>query len=177
MNPQNRQKILIILAVSIAALWLGDRMIATPLIQSYKERTTRIASLRKTVAKGTQIVARENIIRDRWDGMRSNTLPSEVSVAESQVLKAFDRWSQESKISITSIKPQWKRNADEFMTLECRVDASGSLANVTRFLYEVERDPLALKVDGVELSTRDNTGQQLTLGLQVSGLLITPVEP
>ena len=176
MNPQNRQKLLIILAVGIAALWIGDRLVITPLLQPYKERTARIADLGKTVANGTQLMTRESIIRDRWEGMRTNTLPSEVSIAESKVLKAFDKWSRDSNLSITSVKPQWKHNADDYMTLECRVDASGSLSTITRFLYEVEKDPLALKVDGVELSARDNNGQQLTLGLLVSGLLITPVE-
>lgn len=176
MNPQNRQKLLIILAVGIAALWIGDRLVITPLLQSYKERTARISDLGKTVANGAQLMGRESIIRDRWEGMRTNTLPSEVSIAESKVLKAFDKWSRDSSLSITSVKPQWKHNADDYMTLECRVDASGSLSTITRFLYEVEKDPLALKVDAVELSARDNNGQQLTLGLLVSGLLITPVE-
>ena len=106
--------------------------------------------------------------------MRTNTLPAESSVAENQVLRAFDRWSQDSRISITSIKPQWKHNADDYVTLECRVDAYGSLATLTRFLYDVEKDPLALRVEAVEITSRDNDGQQLSLALQVSGLSLTP---
>jgi hypothetical protein len=58
------------------------------------------------------------------------------------------------------------------MTLECRADAFGSIQAVSRFLYEVERDPLALKVEVVEIMPRDTAGQQLTLGLQVSGLVL-----
>ena len=94
--------------------------------------------------------------------------------AENEVLKAFDRWSQESRISVSSIKPQWKRTSDDFMTLECRADAFGSVSAITRFLYEVEKDPLALKVEAVEISARDNTGQQLSLGVQLSGLMLNP---
>ena len=120
-------------------------------------------------------MAREQSIRQRWESMRTNTLPNPVSVAESQVYKAFDRWSQDSQISITSIKPQ-KQNADDYLTVEFRVDAFGSLSTLTRFLYNVEKDPLAVKVEGVEISSRDNEGQQLTLGLQVSGLLLNQAE-
>ena len=76
-------------------------------------------------------------------------------------------------MTVTSIKPLWRRTADDFMTLECRVDASGSLSTLTRFLHEVESDPLALRVDSVELGSRDRTGAQLTLGLQVSGLVLS----
>ncbi|HAM70691.1 MAG TPA: hypothetical protein DCM86_03515 [Verrucomicrobiales bacterium] len=163
-------------AIAVASVWFGDQLVLSPLVASWKERTARIAELRKTVNNGTLTLARASIIRDRWEGMRTNTLPSEMSVAESRVLKAFDRWSQESRISITSIKPQWKHNADDFMTLECRVDASGSLSTVSRFLYEIEKDPIALKVDALELAAKDTDGQQLTLGLQVSGLLLNPAD-
>jgi hypothetical protein len=42
------------------------------------------------------------------------------------------------------------------------------------FLYSIEKDPLALKLEMVEISTRDPEGQVLNLGLQISGLVLTP---
>ena len=60
------------------------------------------------------------------------------------------------------------------MTLECHVDGFGNLPALTRFLYEVEKDPMAFKIETVEISARDKDGQQLTLGLLVSGLLLIP---
>jgi hypothetical protein len=47
---------------------------------------------------------------------------------------------------------------------------------VSRFLYDVEKDPMALRLEIVEVSSRDAEGQQLALGLQVSGLVLTPQE-
>ena len=52
------------------------------------------------------------------------------------------------------------------------MEASGNLGTLSRFLYDIEKDPMALKLESVELSTRDNTGQQLTLDLQISGLVL-----
>ncbi len=54
------------------------------------------------------------------------------------------------------------------------MDAFGNLGALTRFLYNVEADPLALRLDVVELTARDDRGEQLTLGLQVSGLILNP---
>lgn len=176
MNPQNRQKLLMILAAVVAVVWLGDRMVVTPLIQAWKERSAKIVELRRNVSQGSMLLARDQVIRDRWEGMRTNALPNEVSVAQSLVLRALERCSQSSSLGVTSIKAQWKRNADEYMTLECRVDATGNLAAITRFLYEVEKEPLALKVDSLDLSARDNEGQQLSMGVLVSALLLNPVE-
>jgi Tfp pilus assembly protein PilO len=176
MNPGNRQQLLAIVAISAVALLLGDRLVLTPLVRGWEERSARITQLRRDVEQGRQLIQREQPIRSRWENMRTNTLPSQVSTAESQVLRSFDRWSQDSRISITSIKPQWKTGAEDYVTLECRVDASGTLPTLTRFLYDIEKDPLALKVDSLEITSRGDDGQQLALGLQVSGLLLNPQE-
>lgn len=177
MRIKNRQQILGIVAGLALALLVGDRLVLSPLIRSWKERAARIAQLRKDISQGSLLADREETIRHRWESMRTNTLPDNVSAAENEVLQAFEHWSQVSRISIASIKPQWKRAGEDYMTLECRADAFGSIEALSRFLYNVERDPLALRVEAVEIASRDNEGRQLSLGLQVSGLLLNPQEP
>ncbi len=174
MNLSKRQQLLGILAIAVLVIWAGDRLVLTPLMKLWNERATRIAELKKSVTQGSLLLDRDKSIRARWESMRTNTLSDEVSEAEDQVFRAFERWSQDSRIGVTSIKPQWKHTADDFTTLECRVDAFGSLPSLTRFLYEIEKDPLGLKVELVEVTTRDNRGDQLTLVLQVSGLQLNP---
>jgi hypothetical protein len=173
----NRQQLLAILAVIGVGLLIVDKVLLTPLLAGWKERSTRIAELRKSVAQGEALLARSERIRDRWEGMRTNTLPEDVSAAENLVLKAFERWSDESRISISGIKPQWKRTSEEYMTLECRADAFGSIHALTRFLHSLEKDPLALRVESVEINSRDENGQQLALAIQVTGLLLNAQEP
>ena len=177
MKIKNRQQVLVVLAVVAAALLLGDKLVWSPLTRSWKERASHITDLRKSVSQGSLLLSRERTIRERWEGMRTNTLPNNMSAAENDVLRAFDRWSQESRVSITSIKPQWKHAGEDYATLECRADASGSIQALARFLFNVEKDPLALRVETVEITSRDNDGQQLSLVLQVSGLLLSPLEP
>lgn len=174
MNLSNRQQGLAFVAIAAVALLAGDRLVFTPLAKAWKERAAQIVQLKKSVAQGTMLIERERSIRSRWDSMRTNSLPEEMSVAEDMVLSAFDRWSQDSRISVTSVRPQWKRNADDYATLECRVDASGNLSALTRFLYDLEHDPLGIKVEIVEMTSRDTRGEQLSLGLQVSGLMLNP---
>lgn len=174
MRIDNRQRFLAILAGVGVGLLVADKMILTPLINGWKDRADRIVELRKSISKGALVLQREDRIRERWDSMRTNTLPDNISQAENEVLRAFERWSEDSHISVSSIKPQWKRAGDDYMTLECRADAFGSIQAVSRFLYNVEKDPLALKVESVEISSRDDSGRQLSLALQVSGLLLNP---
>lgn len=176
-TPENRQQVLIIATIVMVGLFFADSFVIKPLTASWNDRSKSITELRKSVAQGKGVISRETQTRRVWNDMRKNTLPLDASRAEQQLLAAFDRWSQDARISVTSIKPQWKRGtSDEFSLLECRVDASGSLSALTRFLYEVERSPMALKIENIELAARDNTGQQLALGLLVSGLRLSPQE-
>jgi Tfp pilus assembly protein PilO len=174
MRIDNRQQLLVVVAIAVVALFAADKLVLTPLGHLWTARSKRITELRREIAQGSSLLQREQAIRRHWEEMRTNTLPNNPSLAEQQILKAFDTWSGQSRVSITSITPQWKHDADDYMTLECRVDAAGDLETLTQFLHAVEKGPMALKVESAELSTHDNTGQQLTLALQVSGLVLTP---
>jgi hypothetical protein len=173
---KNRQQVLAILAGAVVALFIADKIIVEPLIDSWKARSKRVAELRKKVDDGRNLIRREQSLRSRWLQMSTNTLPNNPSQAEQQVLKAVDRWCQDSRVTPTSISSQWKHDSEDFMTVEYRVEATGNLPAVARFLHDIEKDPMALKLQAVELSAHDNNGQQLALGLQISGLVLTTPE-
>ena len=172
MKIQNRQQFLVVLVIVAAALLIGNTLIYEPLANWWSSRSQQIVKLRAQVKDGKLLKVREPGLRNHWEEMRTNTLPENSSVAEQQVLKAFDTWSRETGATITGIMPQWKSDADEYQTLNCRVEASGNLNALSQFLYNIEKDPMALKLDSVELSAHDTGGQQLTLGLQISGLVL-----
>jgi hypothetical protein len=173
MKIENRQQLLLILTISVGVLYAADQIAIEPLIGWWRARAKTVATLRTQVRNGRLLTQREAGLRGRWDQMRTNTLPANASLAEQQVLKAFDNWSRESGASINGITPQWNNDpSQDHLTLNCRVEASGDLGTLNRFLYDIEKDPMALKLESVELSTRDNTGQQLTLDLQISGLVL-----
>ncbi len=174
MQIKNRQQLLAILAISGLGLLVGDWLVLTPLTHFWQARSKQVAELRQEIMQGTSLLQRERPIRRRWEEMRTNTLTNNPSLAEQQMLKAVDTWSQQSRVSVTSITPQWKHDADDYMTLECRVDATGDMATLAQFLYAVEKGPMALKVVSAELSSHDTIGQQLSLALEVSGLVLTP---
>jgi len=173
MQIKNRQQLLIIVAGAAFALLLGDSLVFSPLVKLWRIRSERIVELRKKVTDGDALLRRDESIQDRWSQMQSNTLTNNPSLAEEKLLAAFDQWSQDARISVNSITPQWKRDSDDYQTLECRVDASGSVGTLGRFLYNLEKDPMALKIESLEITARDKDGQQLSLGLQISGLVLS----
>lgn len=174
MKIDNRQRLLLLAALALLALLVADLLAIEPLRDAWSARAKRVATLRKNLADGTQLLQREAALRRRWRQMQANALPDNSALAEQQVLKAIDGWAQECRVTVTGITPQWKRDADEYRTLGCRVDATGDLAAVTRFLHAIEKSPLPLKLESVELVALDSYGQDFSLGLRLSGLVLTP---
>jgi Tfp pilus assembly protein PilO len=172
MNPAQRQKFLIVLTLVAAGLFVGINYIITPLAGVWSDRSTQIKTLRTKVDEGKKLIAREAGVRGRWSDMLTNALPDNTSLAEQQMLKSLDGWAHGSGSEIISIMPLWKSDSTNYMTLNCRVEATGTIGNLSQFIYSIEKGPLALKLDSVELSTRDSTGRALSLSLQISGLAL-----
>jgi hypothetical protein len=174
MIVRSRQQWLYLVTVAAVALYAADQLILSPLLAGWDDRARKLRELNHAAAQGYQLLDRQQTIRARWERMRNHALPIQPSAAEDLLLKAFDRWAQASGASLASIRPQLKTAEPDFTLLECRVDATGNLANLARFLYELEKDPLALKVEGLEMTANDNNGQLIALTLQVSGLILNP---
>ena len=172
MKIKNRQDFLLVLTIAAFALLVGVNFVFEPLQGWWTARSAQIRDLRAKVSEGNQLIKRESAIRSRWDGMRSNALPANSSLAEQQLLTDFTTWSRSSGAEITGIMPQWKNDSTNYWTLDCRVEASGDLGSLSKFLYSVEKGPTALKIDSLELSGRDATGHLLTLALQINGLAL-----
>jgi Tfp pilus assembly protein PilO len=180
MNLNKRQQLLAILAIVAVGLFVADKLVITPLTKNWKARAARITELEQEVREGADLTKREATLREQWERMRTNTLAvgkteaEAKSEAEGQMLNAFERWSKEGGVSVSSIRPQWKEAEADYKTLQCRADVGGNLAAIAKFLYQIERDPLGVKVDSLELTTRNVDGSQLALVIQVSGLLLNP---
>jgi Tfp pilus assembly protein PilO len=176
-QTKDRQKILTLVTIAAVALLAIDKIVGPPVMKLWNTRAARIKQLREDVKDGESLQRSKASIRRLWAQMQASTLTNNTTLAEQQLFTGLNRWSQLSGISINTVTPQWKQGSDPtYKTIECRVDASGSIDRVSQFLYDLEKDPMALRLQSVELSSRDNAGMQLALGVQISGLVLTPNE-
>jgi len=161
----------IILGLSTAAVVL-TAFVLMPLAGVWSSRQAQIRELRARVSDGNQVIRSEARTRSHWADMQANALPANTSLAEQQLFKAVDEWSHSSGSEVTSLMPQWKNDSTNYMTLSCRVETSGDLGALSKFLYDVERGPMAVRLDSVELTERDKDGQQLTMSAEINGLAL-----
>jgi hypothetical protein len=172
MKTQNRQQFLIILTGIMGALLIGNSLIFNPLANLWSKRSDEIRKLKADVSDGNLLIKRDSAVRDQWKNMRANALPANTSQAAQQVINALDNWSRASGAEVSSIMPQWKYDSTNYMTYNCHVQASGTLGTLSQFIYQIEKGPMALKLDSVDLTAHDEYGQNLQLDLQISGLAL-----
>lgn len=172
MKIKTRQDFLVVLTLSVVVLAVAVNFIFPPILGWWSDRQKQIGDLRDKVREGNQMIRREQAIRSHWKAMRDNALPPNMPQAEQQFLQAMDGWARDSGAEITSIMPQWKTDATNYLSLDCRVETAGDLGALSRFIYEIEKGPMMVRVDSVELSSRDNNGQQMTLGAEINGLAL-----
>jgi len=175
METKNREKMLLIAVAACVGLLLVNYVIINPLIASYGTRQDRIKDLKAKVSTGKTTIQSAPSIESQWARMKTNTLSVNGTVAEGQLFKAFQAWSTSSSVVLVAQKPQIKDSDDtNYANEEWHADVTGNLTQIFNFLYSVESGPIGLRVDSVELASRDDVGRQLALGLTVSGLILNP---
>ncbi len=172
MENKNREKTLAIVVGVCAVLWLGNLLVFRPLVDTWHDKSAQIAKLQQQLASGKQLLNRGPEILDRWDKMQTNSLPASAAAAESKLLNSFDQWVSDSGVLQGSFRPQLKESDEDYSSMECRADVSGNIDQIFNFLYDLEKDPTALKLDSVELTSRDDAGKQLALVIEMSGLML-----
>ena len=164
-----RETILKIVVGVVVGLFVLDRFILTPSINAWKEQSDRLQALREKVSKGKSLIERETSLRGRWADMLRTDMVEDNSAADADVYKALPRWSARSRVSFTSLVPNWHSHEDGgYDTFECRLTATGDQSSLGRLLYEIETDPLPARIEECEFNTRDAQGKQLTLSMRLT---------
>ncbi len=173
MEAKNRERLLIIITVSCIALLAADKLVIGPLGEVWKSRSKKIATLEDKLTNGALLVERKDDWNKRWKEMKEEGLPADESVAQDMVLRAVSRWVQDSRLSVRSLAPEWlkeKKGKSEFHEIRVQASAQGRMDSIARFLYEIERDPLPLKIEDMTITSRDNLGRELSLNVSFIGL-------
>ena len=176
MKIKEREALLKTGAIVAVALLILNYAVLPIIAEHWETQGAHIASLRKKVEDGENLLSRAPVLRARWADMQHADLPPDSSDAESDVQKAMSRWARESRLNFTSLNPQWRSHEEGYDTYECRATATGDQASLGRLLYEMETGDRPARIEDCELTTRDAHGQQLTLSLRFSFVRLVSTE-
>jgi len=105
-----------------------------------------IATLQKDIAGGRGAIERAQRTQSLWADMQANALAKDTGPGRAGRAVGLRKMACLQHVELSSMKQQWKRGAnDSYSVLECRVDATGSLAALTAFFmrWKNRRSPCA----------------------------------
>ncbi|MBG88545.1 MAG: hypothetical protein CMO80_16820 [Verrucomicrobiales bacterium] len=169
----NREATLKLSAGIVIALFFFDKAVVGPLTAKWKKTAEKIAYVEEDVTKGEQLLKREDALRSRWADMRENAMPAERSETENLVLERIGNWAGDARMDISQYNPNW-RDEDDHAKYVCRLEGSGDMEAVMRFLYDLDGDEQGIRVESLELISRDKSGRRLGVDVTLSGLELPP---
>jgi len=175
MKSERRERILIMAAAVCIGLLAGDRFLLSPVRRLWAGRSQRIEELTRFLNKGETLLDRETILQRRWEALRMRALPMEAPLAEDTALRRIHDAVERSGMTVTSLRPQWTEPAEDeggFPELGFRATGRGDIQSIARFLFELERGDLAVRLKSVEVVSQDPRGAELTLDVDFSALAL-----
>lgn len=105
-------------------------------------------------------------------GMRRD--PAE---AESQILRSLRNWSAEARVALSSQRPERSAEKSELPEITVHVAGTGSMATVSRLLWLIETVRVPIKIEMLQLGSRKDGTDDLSLHLKVSTLYVPSESP
>ena len=90
--------------------------------------------------------------------------------AESQALHAVRDWTEQTGLSLSSVKPEYIAGRGGVRQIAFRAAGTGTMRAVARFLWEMESADLPLRIHDVQLGSRTEGRDDLSLQLSFSTL-------
>ena len=165
----SRRERLIIAAtlIAVAALVL-DRYAVTPLLDARDAAEVQKQSLLDEMDRGQAMLASEREIGSKWQKMVAAGLKQDPTEAESQVLHAVGDWAMEAGLRLSSLKPDRVPEKKHLQEINFQATGTGSMNAVARFLWRVETAGIPIRLKELQLGSRKEGTDDLTLQLRLS---------
>jgi len=167
-----RERLIIALTLIVVSIFVLDRYVLTPLLDSYSASKAKKNSLQGETDRATHLLARRQQIEQKWEQMLAGGLERDPVGAESQLLHALRDWSEEAGLDLSSLRPERSTEKTDLRKVTCHAVGSGSMASVSRFLWLVETAEIPVKLEAVQLRSRKEGVDDLALQVRLSTLYL-----
>jgi len=171
-----RERLILLVMVAVLGALVLDRFALTPLLDRRQEVQTRRDALLSEMARAESLLHRRRVIGPRWRRMMAEGMKRDPGEAESQVLRAIGAWADEARLDLVSLRPERSDEETLLPEIEFRATGTGSMAAVSRFLWRLETAAIPLRVKALELASRREGTDNLSIQLKVSTLYL-PGQP
>jgi Tfp pilus assembly protein PilO len=165
-----RERIIALAAMLVVGALALDRFVLTPTLRRLQATEDHKQELLAQITEAQSLFERRGMLERKSKKMLSDGLRSDAE-AESRVARALDEWSADTRLTLTSVKPERAAGEKGLEEMTFVVAGKGRLDAVARFLYEVETAEMPIKVKDMQLGSSES-GDSISLQLTLSALYV-----
>lgn len=166
----SREQWLLILAGLAVVVYLGYQFVLGPLLQNRASLLERQATLQAKLDHAHQLIRSSQTAGRTLEQWRLMGMNQDASGSESQLLHAMRGWSQDSRLSLLSIRPDRASSNLGLEELSFQTSGDGGMRAVSMFLHRLEMANLPVRVRELHLATRTEATDDLSMQLRISSL-------
>lgn len=167
-----RERYITIITIVIIAILILDHYVVTPFMDAGKRTGLEKQGLMSDMARAENLFKRRNLMDQRWEEMRTSGLDSDVSKVESQVLHAIRNWSDENRLTLSSVKPYREEGEEILCQIMFQIAGTGTMESVCRFLWHIENASLPIRIAEVQMGSRKEDGNDMSIQMRLSALYV-----
>jgi hypothetical protein len=170
-----RERIIFGVVAAGAALFLADFFI----VQKMQE-SRRVAEeidkprLANQLQEGTAALSHQRDLASKWKEIVDGGLKHDPTEAESQILHALADWSREAGVKLVAVKPERAIERENLkkplQEITFVASGTGSMSNIRLLLYRIETSKIPLRVKSLQLGSRKEGTDDLSVELRLSTL-------
>ena len=171
----SKRELYIAVATVLAVLILAvDHYALTPFLESREIQQAERALLTEDLQKAAALFRRQGLYRKKWRRMVETGMRREPAEAESAVYHALQEWSKKSGLALASVKPVKVAARGDLVEISFQVAGAGRMAQAARFLWMVETAALPLRIEQLQIGSRKDGADDLSLQLKLSSICLPP---
>ena len=172
-----REKMIGIGVGGVLGLLVLDQLVLSPMFASLEDVNTRLDASQLQQAEANQLFERRTQKQNKWIQMTGGSLPADQAAAENQLLARVQSWAQASGMTLASLKPEASEKDGEFQKIVVRATGSGTMEQLTKFLYRVQTADVAARVSDMQINTRKEAADDLAIVVGIATLFEPPAKP
>jgi hypothetical protein len=164
-----RERIIALTAVIAAAVLVLDHYALSPVLDRLAQLRTDEKFYTDKLANANSLFMHRKATEARWDQMAADGLKSDAADTEDALDHAVYDWAQSSGLILKICTPE-RSILKERPEVVLYVVATGRMSAVAQFLYQAQISKLPVRPTDMEIGTRREGTDDLTLTLHLSGL-------
>lgn len=167
-----RERMLALAMIVVVGALALNAFIVNPLSAGREATTNEKLELEAQIAEAGNVFAKKTNLERRWKSLMSEDSQNATG-SESRIARALTEWSRQTRLGVTSVKPDRTDTKQGMIETTFVLAGRGSLDAVASFLYRVETSELPVKVVDLQVGSSSESGDSMSLQLRLSAISLT----